>query len=47
MNTQFVNDKPLTLDCDLYLGRENQNFVCDIPSDFVLSFCKVCLNSLY
>ena len=38
---QFVSDKPLTFDCDLDLGRENLNSVCDIPSYFALSFCEV------
>ena len=38
--TIFVSDKPLTLDCDLDLGRGNLNFVRVKPSNFALSFCK-------
>ena len=38
---QFVNDKPLTFDCDLDLDSRNLNFVCDIPSHFALSFYEV------
>ena len=41
MDTQFVNDKPLTLDCDVDLGHGNLNFVCNTPSHFVLSFCEI------
>ena len=41
MDTRFVNNKPLTLDCDLDLGRGNLNFVCDTPSHFALSSCEV------
>ena len=41
MDTQFVNDKPLTLNCDLDLGCGNLNFARDTPSHFVLSFCEV------
>ena len=41
MDTEFVNDKLLTLDCDLDLGHGNLNFVHDTPSHFALSFCEV------
>ena len=34
MDTQYVSDKSLTLDCDLDLGRGNINFVHDTPSTF-------------
>ena len=46
MDTRFVNDKPLTLDCDLDLGCGILNFVRDTPSYFVLSLCEILLNSL-
>ena len=32
VDTQFVKDKPLTFDCDLDLGRENLDLVCNTPS---------------
>ena len=40
-DTRFVSVKPLTLDCDLDLGRGNINFVRDTPSYFALSFYKI------
>ena len=40
-DTQFVSDKPLTLDCDLDVGPVNLNFVHGTPSQFALSFCEV------
>ena len=46
-DTRFVNNKPLTFDCDLDFGCENLNFVRDTPAYFALSFCQVLLNSLY
>ena len=41
VDTQFV------FDCDIGLGCGNLNFVKDTPSHLILSFCEVCLNSLY
>ena len=42
MDTKSVRKKKsLTFDCDLDLGCGNLNFLCDIPSHFVLSFCEV------
>ena len=41
MDTQFSNDKPLTLDCDLDCGPVNLNFVFDTHSHFVSSFCEI------
>ena len=40
MDTRVVNDRPLTLDCDLDLGHGNLNVKHDTTSHFALSFCK-------
>ena len=41
-DTRFVSDKPLTLDCDLDLGRGNLNaFYMQHTFSFTLSFCEV------
>ena len=40
-DTKFVNDKRLTLDCDLDLSCGNLIFVPDTPSHFTVSFCEV------
>ena len=40
-DTQFVNNKPLTFDCNLDLGGEDLNFVHNKPSHFALSFYEV------
>ena len=38
--TRLVNDKPLTFNGDLDLGRGNLNFVRDTPSQFALPLCE-------
>ena len=40
MDTQFVSNKSLTVDCELDLGCGNTNFVCDTPSHFVYLYAK-------
>ena len=41
MDTQFVSNKSLTIDCDLDLGCRNLNLVRDTPSHFALSFLVI------
>ena len=47
METKYVSNKFLTFDCDLDIGHGKLHFFHNTPSNFVLSFYEVLLNSLF